>query len=114
MRLIILAALFLVPLIGLASFPIENDTTKIINEIYNQAADTNKPWYNTWWAILLNVIILIPFSSLVFLGILGLLLRIIIRLSKIKNFWKWFFIIFGIAVIVLFGLALIGLSLMNP
>ena len=113
MRLIILATLFLVPLIGLASFPIENDTTKIINEIYNQAADTNKPWYNTWWAILLNVIILIPFSSLVFLGILGLLLRIIIRLSKIKNFWEWFFSIIGIALILLFGIALIGLKLLN-
>ena len=114
MRSIILSTLFLIPLIGFASFPIENETTKIINEIYNQAADTNKPWYNTWWAILLNVIILIPFSSLVFLGILGLLLRMIIRLSKIKNFWKWFFIIFGIAVIVLFRLALVGLFLLNP
>ena len=113
MKLIILTTLFLIPLIGLASFPIENETTEIINEIYNQASDTNKPWYNTWWAILLNVIILIPFSSLVFLGILGLLLRIIIRLSKIKNFWEWFFSIIGIALILLFGIALIGLKLLN-
>ena len=68
MRLLILATLFLVPLLWIASFPIENETTEIINEIYNQASGTNKPWYNTWWAILLNVIILIPFSSIVFLS----------------------------------------------
>jgi len=74
-RLIFLVALFLDPLIGLASFPIENETTEIINEVYNQTLDTKTPWYNTWCAILLNVIILIPFSSLVFLGLLGLLLR---------------------------------------
>lgn len=48
MRLLILATLFLVPLLWIASFPIENETTEIINEIYNQASDTNKPWYNTW------------------------------------------------------------------
>tara|TARA_B110000459_G_C16271318_1_gene342191 strand:- start:48 stop:386 length:339 start_codon:yes stop_codon:yes gene_type:complete len=112
MRLIFFVALFLVPLIGLACFAFENETTEIINEVYNQTSDTKKPWYNTWWAILINVIILVPFSALVFLGLLGLFLRIIIRLSKIKNFWKLFFTIFGIAVIVLFVVAIIGLSLL--
>jgi hypothetical protein len=56
MKLIILTTLFLIPLIGLASFPIENETTEIINEIYNQTSNTKTPWYNTWWAIVLNII----------------------------------------------------------
>jgi len=114
MRLIFLATLFLVPFTVLASFPVENEITEIINEVYNQASDTKKPWYNTWWAILLNVILIIPFSSLVYLGLLGLVLRIIIRLSKIKNFWKSFLKILGIAASVLFVVALIGLYLINP
>ena len=51
MRLIIIATLFLIPLIGLASFPIINETTEIINQAYLT------PWYNTWWAILLQIIL---------------------------------------------------------
>ena len=40
MRLIFFVALFLVPLIGLACFAFENETTEIINEVYNQTSDT--------------------------------------------------------------------------
>ena len=36
MRLIIVITLFLIPLIGFASFPIENEATEFINEVYNQ------------------------------------------------------------------------------
>mgnify|MGYP006189060731 FL=1 len=111
MKLIILTTLFLIPLIGLASFPIENETTEIINEIYNQTSNTKTPWYNTWWAIVLNII---SFPTPIwFVAVIGLLLRIIILLSKIKNFWIWFFKILGIAVVALFLIAAIGLGIIG-
>ena len=111
MKLIILATLFLVPLVGLASFPIGNETTEIINEVCNQASEANKPWYNSWWAIVLNIITF-P-SPLWFIAVIGLLLRIIILLSKIKNFWKWFFTILVIAVVAMFLIAVIGLAIIG-
>ena len=124
MRFIILTILFLIPLLGFASFPveeglqltdtiiingktyvgsdadstniytIEKEKTKIINEISNQSLDKKVLWYNKWWAILLNIILLIPFSAITaLLGFIGLFLR----LSQRKNFWRWFFIISGVA-----------------
>ena len=114
MRLIIVITLFLIPLIGFASFPIENETTEFINEVYNQNSLTETPWYNKWWVILINVIISIPFSPLVFLGILGLFLRLVLILSKIKkSVWKRFFKILGIAFIALFLIAAIGLGIVG-
>ena len=114
MRLIIVITLFLIPLIGFASFPIENETTEFINEVYNQNSLTETPWYNKWWVILINVIISIPFSPLVFLGILGLFLRLVLILSKIKkSVWKQFFKILGIAFIALFLIAAIGLGIVG-
>lgn len=129
MRFIILTILFLIPLLGFASFPIEKDlqitdtiiingkiyvgtdtdstnmysiekeTTEITKELSNHYLDSRKPWYNTWWAILLNIILLIPFSATTaLLGSIALFLR----LSKLKNFWKWFFIISAIAGSILF------------
>ena len=129
MRFIILTILFLIPLLGFASFPIEKDlqitdtiiingkiyvgtdtdstnmysiekeTTEITKELSNHYLDSRKPWYNTWWAILLNIILLIPFSAITaLLGSIALFLR----LSKLKNFWKWFFIISAIAGSILF------------
>ena len=129
MRFIILTILFLIPLLGFASFPIEKDlqitdtiiingkiyvgtdtdstnmytiekeTTGITKELSNHSLDSKKPWYNTWWAILLNIILLIPFSAITaLLGCIALFLR----LSKLKNFWKWFFIISVIAGTILF------------
>jgi hypothetical protein len=114
MRLIIVITLFLIPLIGFASFPIENETTEFINEVYNQTSLTETPWYNKWWVILINVIISIPFSPLVFLGILGLFLRLVLILSKIKkSVWKQFIKILGIAFIALFLIAAIGLGIVG-
>lgn len=113
MRLIILTTFFLAPLFGLASFPIENETTEFINEVYNQNSFTETPWYNKWWVILINVIISIPVTPLVFLGIFGLFLRIVLLLSKIKNFWIWFFKILGIVVVALFLIAAIGLGIIG-
>ena len=129
MRFIILTILFLIPLLGFASFPIEKDlqitdtiiingkiyvgtdtdstnmytiekeTTGITKELSNHSSDSKKPWYNTWWAILLNIILLIPFSAITaLLGSIALFLR----LSKLKNFWKWFFIFSVIAGTILF------------
>ena len=124
MRSIIFTTLFLIPLLGFASFPIEEDlqitdtiiingkiyvgtdtdstnmfsiekeTTEITKKLSNQSLDSKKPWYNTWWAILLNIILLIPFSAIT--AILGFI-ALFLRLSKLKNFWKWFFIISAIA-----------------
>ena len=111
MRLIILTTFFLAPLFGLASFPIENETTEFINEVYNQNSFTETPWYNTWWAIILNIITF-P-SPIWFVAVIGLLLRIIILLSKIKNFWIWFFKILGIAVVAMFLIAAIGLGIIG-
>ena len=42
MRVIILFTFFLAPLFGLASFPIENETTEFINEVYNQKPKKTK------------------------------------------------------------------------
>ena len=129
MRSIIFTTLFLIPLLGFASFPIEEDlqitdtiiingkiyvgtdtdstnmfsiekeTTEITKKLSNQSLDSKKPWYNTWWAILLNIILLIPFSAIT--AILGFI-ALFLRLSKLKNFWKWFLIISGIAGTILF------------
>ena len=38
-----LTILFVIPLIGFASFPIENETTEFINEVYNQTSLTETP-----------------------------------------------------------------------
>ena len=124
MRFVILTILFLIPILGFASFPIEEDlqitdtiiingkiyvgtdtdstnmytiekeTTEITKELSNQSLDSKKPWYNTWWAILLNIILLIPFSAIT---ALLAFIALFLRLSKLKNFWKWFFIISSIA-----------------
>jgi len=132
MRFIILTILFLIPLLGLASFPIEEDLqltdtiiingkiyvgtdtdstnmytiekeTTEINELSNQSLDSKKPWYNKWWAILLNIILLIPFSAIT---ALLAFIALFLRLSKLKNFWKWFFIISGVAGTILFILVI--------
>ena len=114
MRFIILTTFFLAPLIGLASFPIENETTEFINEVYNQTSFTETPWYNKWWVILINVIISIPVTPLFYLGIFGLFLRIVLLLFKIKKkFWIRFFKILGIAFIALFLIAAIGLGIIG-
>ena len=36
----LLLILLCIPIIGIASFPIENETTGIINEVYNQTLNT--------------------------------------------------------------------------
>ena len=111
MRVIILFTFFLAPLFGLASFPIENETTEFINEVYNQTSFTETPWYNKWWVILINVIILIPVSYLVYLGALGVILRIILLLLKIKkSFWKKFFKILKYVAYALLLFVAIGAS----
>ena len=79
MQLIILSTLFLIPLIGLASFPIQNEITEITNQIAKETLETKKLWYNTWWAILVNILFLIPsrrFLLLNLIGFTGLILRI--------------------------------------
>ena len=79
MQLIILSTLFLIPLIGLASFPIHNEITEITNQIPKETLETKKLWYNTWWAILVNILFLIPsrrFLLLNLIGFTGLILRI--------------------------------------
>ena len=73
MRFIILTTLFLIPLIGLASFPVDNETTEIVNKVSNINLDTKTHWYNTWWAILLNVIIIFIIPQLAILAIPSLL-----------------------------------------
>ena len=114
MRVIILFTFFLAPLFVLASFPIENETTEFINEVYNQTSFTETPWYNKWWVILMNVIISIPFTPLFFLGIFGLFLRIVLLLFKIKKrSWIRFFKILGKAFIALFLTAAIGLGIVG-
>jgi hypothetical protein len=110
----LLLILICLPFIGFASFPIENETTEFINEVYNQTSLTETSWYNKWWVILINIIISIPFSPLFFLGILGLFLRLVLILSKIKkSVWKRFFKILGIAFIALFLIAAIGLGIVG-
>ena len=111
MRLKIITTLVLIPLFGLASFPIDKEISEIINEVYIQTSNTKTPWYNSWWAIVLNIITF-P-SPLWFIAVIGLLLRIIILLSKIKNFWKWFFKILVIAVVAMFLIAVIGLGIIG-
>ena len=112
MRFIILTILFLIPLLGFASFPIEEDlqltdtiiingkiyvgtdtdstnmytiekeTTEITKELSNQSLDSKKPWYNTWWAILLQFI-LFP------IGYLRLLISEINYYFKNKKYKPW-------------------------
>ena len=114
MRFIILTILFLMPIFGFASFPIENNTTEFINEVYNQTSLTETPWYNKWWVILINVIISIPVTPLFYLGIFGLVLRIVLLLFKIKKkSWIQFSKILGIAFIALFLIAAIGLGIIG-
>ena len=88
MRSIILTILFLIPLIAFASFPIENETTEIINKVSNINLDTKTLWYNTWWAILLNVIVMLIIPPLIIVGI-PLLLRLIKGKKQEINF-KYF------------------------
>tara|TARA_B100001057_G_scaffold486882_1_gene568734 strand:+ start:70 stop:426 length:357 start_codon:yes stop_codon:yes gene_type:complete len=114
MRVIILFTFFLAPLFGLASFPIENETTKFINEVSNQTSFTETPWYNKWWVILINAIILVPLTPLFFVGIFGLFSRIALLLSKIKkSSWIRFFKILRLAFIALFLIAAIGLGIIG-
>ena len=109
MRVIILFTFFLAPLFGLASFPIENETTEFINEVYNQTSFTETPWYNKWWVILLNIIVF-P-SPLWFLAVLGIVLRIVLLLLKIKkSFWKKFFKILKYVAYALLLFVAIGAS----
>tara|TARA_Y100000766_G_scaffold257462_1_gene245005 strand:- start:933 stop:1250 length:318 start_codon:yes stop_codon:yes gene_type:complete len=81
MRLIILITLFLIPLIGFASFPIYNDITEITNQI------PKKLWYNTWWAILLNILFLIPLRSFILLNLIGYT-GLSLRIYQNKKLWK--------------------------
>ena len=104
----LLLILLCIPIIGIASFPIENETTGIINEVYNQTLNTKTPWYLTWWATLINVILIA--TPLFFLAAFGLLLRIIRIFVKNKNFWKWFFILLGSAIFVILTISLIAFS----
>ena len=104
----LLLILLCIPIIGIASFPIENETTGIINEVYNQTLNTKTPWYLTWWATLINVILIA--TPLFFLAAFGLLLRIIRIFVKNKNFWKWFFIVLGSAIFVILTISLIAFS----
>jgi len=46
MRSIILTTLFLIPLIGFASFPVINETTEITQKVSNIYLDTKTPCYN--------------------------------------------------------------------
>ena len=108
MRVIILFTFFLAPLFGLASFPIENETTEFINEVSNQTSDTKTHWYWTWWAALLNVILIL--TPLAYPAFFGLLLRIIRIFVKNKNFWKWFFKILKYVALALLLFVVIGAS----
>ena len=110
----IVLILIIIPFISYGSFPIENNTTEFINEVYNQTSLTETPWYNKWWVILINVIISIPVTPLFYLGIFGLFLRIVLLLFKIKKkSWIRFLKILGIAFIALFLIASIGLGIVG-
>ena len=102
--IIIFITLFLVPLIGFASFPVDNETTEIINKVSNVNLDTKTPWYNTWWAILLNVFFLFIHPFLTMLGIFSFI-RFFKR--KIRNL---IYIILGIVSAVLFVIVIWALS----
>ena len=104
MRSIILSTLFLIPLIGFASFPIENETTEIINKVSNINLYTKTLWYNTWWAILLNVIVMLIIPQLVIVGI-----PLLLRLIKGKN-RKLILNILGIVSLVIVTLVALVLS----
>ena len=92
MQLIILTALFLIPLIGLASFPIHNEIAEMTNQIPKETLETKKLWYNTWWAILLNILLLVPSRSFLFLNLVGFT-GLILRISQNKKLWKMLLII---------------------
>ena len=104
MRSIILSTLFLIPLIAFASFPIENETTEIINKVSNINLYTKTLWYNTWWAILLNVIVMLIIPPLIIVGI-----PLLLRLIKGKN-RKLILNILGIVSLVIVTLVALVLS----
>ena len=92
MQLIILTALFLIPLIGLASFPINNEIAEITNQIPNENLENKKLWYNTWWAILLNILLLVPSRSFLLLNLIGFT-GLILRIKQNKKLWKLLLIV---------------------
>ena len=57
-----------------ASFPIVNETTEIVNQLYYT------PWYNTWWEILLQIIIF-P------IGLVRLLYWEFKKAKKVEQVW---------------------------
>ena len=92
MKLIILTTFLLIPLIGLASFPIYNEIIEIANQIPNEPLETKKLWYNTWWAILLNILLLIPSRRFLLLNLTGFT-GLILRIYQNKKLWKLLLII---------------------
>ena len=88
----------MIPLFGFASFPDDNETTEIVNKVSNINLDTKTHWYNTWWAILLNVIILIIIPQLAILAIPSLLR--LLWLIKSKKTRKLILMILKIASLV--------------
>ena len=92
MQLIILTALFLIPLIGLASFPIDNEITEITIQIPNENLENKKLWYNTWWAILLNILFLVPSRIFLLLNLIGFT-GLILRIKQNKKLWKLLLIV---------------------
>ena len=92
MRLIIFITFVLLPLIGLASFPINNEIAEITNQIPNENLENKKLWYNTWWAILLNILFLVPSRSFLLLNLIGFT-GLILRIKQNKKLWKLLLII---------------------
>jgi uncharacterized BrkB/YihY/UPF0761 family membrane protein len=84
-RLILFTSFFLITHICFASFPIEN-------EILIEKIETKKLWYNTWWAIVLNIVFLIPSRSFILLNLIGFT-GLFFRIYQNKNLWKLLLII---------------------
>ncbi len=85
MRLIFFLSFFLIPHTGIASFPIENG-------ILIESFETKKLWYNTWWAIVLNIVFLIPLRSFILLNLIGFT-GLFFRIYQNKKLWKLLLII---------------------
>ena len=101
MRLVIFASFFLVPIIGMASFPIYNDITDISNQILKEPLETKKLWHNTWWAIVLNILFLIPLRSFILLNLVGYT-GLFLRIYQNKKLWKLLLLISAVVGTILF------------
>jgi len=75
-KISLLFFLFITSNLLFASFPVVNETTEIVNQLYYT------PWYNTWWAILLQII-LFP------IGFLRLAISEIKYYFKNKKYKPW-------------------------